>query len=102
VNDGGVGIRFNSREWAGSVPISWAEWLEHFDRHGFDVRYQEESPIVLRPLAEPRREHGHDRQDWFDASNSCDRSPTGARGRYWFVQWTPTRKNDASRRRRLR
>src|SRR6478672_5453923 len=33
VNDGGVGIRFNFPGAGRFRPISWTEWLEHFDRN---------------------------------------------------------------------
>jgi hypothetical protein len=33
VSDGGAGVRFNFPAAARFRPISWEEWLEHFDRH---------------------------------------------------------------------
>src|SRR5260221_10058234 len=43
VNDGGVGIRFNFPGAGRFRPISWSEWLEHFDPNPLTFVYQEES-----------------------------------------------------------
>src|SRR5436853_786350 len=39
VNDGGVGIRFNFPGAGRFRPISWAEWLDHFDRNRLTFVY---------------------------------------------------------------
>jgi hypothetical protein len=87
VNDGGVGIRFNFPGVGRFRPISWEEWLEHFDRNRLTFVYQEETADRAYALWQSRgSEHGHDRQDWFDAEQQLRRISDGRTGRYWFVQ----------------
>ena len=87
VNDGGVGIRFNFPGMGRFRPISWAEWLEHFDRHRLTFVYQEEIADRAYALWQSRGgAHGHDRQDWFDAEEQLRQIPDGRTGRYCFVQ----------------
>jgi hypothetical protein len=87
VNDGGVGIRFNFPGAGRFRPISWTEWFAHFDRYRLTFVYEEE--IADRAYAIWQRrggEHGHDRQDWFEAEQQLRGAPGGLTGRYRFVQ----------------
>ena len=87
VNDGGVGIRFNFPGAGRFRPISWSEWLEHFDRNRLTFVYQEEVADRAYALWQSRGgDHGHDRQDWLDAEQELRQSSDGIGGRYWFVQ----------------
>jgi Protein of unknown function (DUF2934) len=87
VNDGGVGIRFNFPGVGRFRPISWEEWLDHFDRNRLTFVYQEETADRAYALWQGRGgEHGHDRQDWFDAEQQLRQISDGRSGRYWFVQ----------------
>ncbi len=87
VNDGGVGIRFNFPGTGRFRPIAWAEWLEHFDRNRLTFVYQEEVADRAFALWQSRGgDHGHDRQDWFDAEHQLRQISDGTAGRYWFVQ----------------
>lgn len=87
VNDGGVGIRFNFPGAGRFRPISWGEWLDHFDRNRLTFVYQEEVADRAFALWQSRGgEHGHDRQDWFDAEQQLRQIADGLTGRYWFVQ----------------
>ena len=68
-------------------PISWTEWLDHFDRNRLTFVYQEETADRAFALWQSRgSEHGHDRQDWFDSEQQLRQSADGRTGRYWFVQ----------------
>jgi hypothetical protein len=87
VNDGGVGIRFNFPGTGRFRPISWTEWLDHFDRNRLTFVYQEEVADRAYALWQSRGgDHGHDRQDWFDAERQLRQIADGRTGRYWFVQ----------------
>ena len=87
VNDGGVGIRFNFPGFGRFRPISWSEWLEHFDRNRLTFVYQQEVADRAYALWQSRGgDHGHDRQDWFDAEEQLRQISDGTSGRYWFVQ----------------
>ena len=87
VNDGGVGIRFNFPGVGRFRPISWEEWLEHFDRNRLTFVYQEEVADRAYAIWQSRGgAHGHDRQDWFDAEQQLRQIADGRAGRYWFVQ----------------
>ena len=87
VNDGGVGIRFHFPGAGRFRPISWAEWLDHFDRNRLTFVYQEEVADRAYALWQSRGgDHGHDRQDWFDAEEQLRKISDGKSGRYWFVQ----------------
>jgi hypothetical protein len=87
VNDGGVGIRFNFPGFGRFRPISWTEWLEHFDRNRLTFVYQQEVADRAYALWQSRGgDHGHDRQDWFDAEEQLRQISDGTSGRYWFVQ----------------
>ncbi|MEP7245387.1 MAG: DUF2934 domain-containing protein [Gammaproteobacteria bacterium] len=72
VNDGGVGIRFNFPGCGRFRPITWEEWLAHFDREALLFVYEEEDPSQVAERAHARwqargGEAGHDREDWFEA-----------------------------------
>ena len=87
VNDGGVGIRFNFPGFGRFRPIAWTEWLEHFDRNRLTFVYQQEVADRAYALWQSRGgDHGHDRQDWFDAEEQLRQISDGTSGRYWFVQ----------------
>lgn len=87
INDGGAGIRFNFPGVAKFRPILWDEWFEHFDRHGLMFVYEEDVPKRAYQLWEERQhEHGHDRDDWFEAERQLG-APAGSPGsRYRFVK----------------
>jgi len=90
VNDGGVGIRFNFPGFGRFRPISWSEWLEHFDRNRLTFVYQQEVADRAYALWQSRGgDHGLDRQDWFDAEQQLRQISDGTSGRYWFVQHDP-------------
>ena len=87
VNDGGVGIRFNFPGIGRFRPISWSEWLEHFDRNRLTFVYAEEVADRAYALWQSRGgEHGHDREDWLAAEHELRHAPDGFGGRYGFVQ----------------
>jgi len=87
VNDGGVGIRFNFPGAGRFRPISWTEWLEHFDRNGLTFVYAEEVADRAYALWQSRGgEHGRDREDWFDAEEELRHAPDGFGGRYGLVK----------------
>ena len=44
VNDGGAGIRFNFPAAGRFRPITWAEWLDHFEAHELVFVYQRDDP----------------------------------------------------------
>ena len=90
VNDGGAGVRFNFPAMARFRPISWDEWFENMDRHHLVFVYEEEAADRAYDLWQDRgREHGHDREDWFEAERQLRAfgGPHGAR--YRFVQQAP-------------
>jgi hypothetical protein len=41
INDGGAGIRFNFPGVSRFRPMSWGDWLEHFDHHRLTFIYEE-------------------------------------------------------------
>jgi hypothetical protein len=47
VNDGGSGLRFNFPGLGAFRGISWAEWLDHFNRH--DLTFVYDNPRVSKP-----------------------------------------------------
>jgi hypothetical protein len=53
VVDGGAGIRFNFPGSSAFRPISWDEWLEHFDAHDLAFVYEVEDQSQIRVLAPP-------------------------------------------------
>jgi hypothetical protein len=87
VNDGGVGIRFNFPGVGKFRPISWDEWFEHFDRNHLAFLYEEEIADRAYALWQERGgEHGHDREDWFEAERQLREIAGGPSARYRFVQ----------------
>jgi hypothetical protein len=65
VNDGGVGIRFNFPGAGRFRPISWSEWLDHFDRNRLTFVYAEEVADRAYALWQSRGgEHGRTRWVW--------------------------------------
>src|SRR5918995_1371683 len=51
VNDGGAGVRFNFPGVARFRPISWEEWLAHFDQHQLLFVYEEQDPDQVARMA---------------------------------------------------
>lgn len=49
VRDGGAGIRFNFPGIGRFRPISWEEWLEHFDRNELTFVYEQAPPHASPP-----------------------------------------------------
>lgn len=90
VNDGGVGVRFNFPGFGRFRPISWDEWLEHFDTHHLVFIYEEETADRAYDLWQNRGcEHGSDQQDWLEAERQL-RGGAGLQGAgYSFVQQMP-------------
>jgi hypothetical protein len=72
INDGGSGLRFNFPGASQFRTISWAEWLEHFERHRLLFVYEEsDSEQIARRARELWQARGgragHDLDDWFEA-----------------------------------
>jgi len=89
VNDGGTGIRFNFPGATRFRPISWDEWLEHFDRHGLVFVFEEDVADRAYQLWERRgNQHGRDRDDWFEAERQL-RETGGGGARYRLVRQEP-------------
>jgi hypothetical protein len=68
MNDGGAAIRFNFPGLSRFRPITWEEWLHHFEQHQLTFVYEEE--IADRAYAlwlDRGGGHGHDREDWQEA-----------------------------------
>ena len=87
VNDGGAGIRFNFPGVQRFRRILWDEWFDHFDRHELLFVYEEDVADRAYALWQARGgEHGHDREDWFDAERQLRGPNSTALGRYRFVQ----------------
>ena len=98
VNDGGAGIRFNFPGFAPFRPITWEEWLGHFDRHHLLFVFEEQDPAQVATRAYERsRLHdgiaGRDQEDWFLAERDLRDARGGASAsvRYQLV------KDDAGR-----
>jgi hypothetical protein len=90
VNDGGVGIRFNFPGVGRFRPISWNEWFEHLDRHHLVFIYEEEAADRAHELWQNRGgEHGHDKEDWFEAERQLRAFAGPAGARYSFVEQLP-------------
>lgn len=82
VNDGAPAVRFNFPGAAPFRPISWDEWLAHFDRHQLTFVYEE--PDAARIAVRARElfeqagsQHGRDRQDWLRAEQEIRRNSGG-------------------------
>jgi len=87
VNDGGAGIRFNFPSAARFRPISWEEWFENFDRHGLTFVYEEEVADRAYEFYQKRGgEHGHDREDWFEAERQLQPKAGAPSARYRLVK----------------
>ena len=87
VNDGGAGIRFNFPGVAKFRPISWDEWFENFERHVLTFVYEEDTSHRAYELWEARRrEHGHDRDDWFEAERQLGAPAATPSARYRFLR----------------
>ena len=68
INDGGAGIRFNFPGAARFRRISWTEWFDNFDQHQLVFVYEEDVEHRAYELWQARGyQHGHDRDDWFEA-----------------------------------
>ena len=82
VNDGAPAVRFNFPGAAPFRPISWDEWLAHFDRHQLTFVYDEPDAgriaVRARELFEQRGcQHGRDREDWLRAEQEVRRDSGG-------------------------
>ena len=87
VNDGGASIRFNFPGVARFRPISWAEWLEQFDRDNLIFLYEEEVADRAFALWESRGgANGSDQDDWFEAEQQLRVVGQRPSGRYRLVQ----------------
>ena len=93
VNDGGTGIRFNFPGFAPFRPITWEEWLGHFDRHHLLFVFEEQDPAQVATRAHERsRSHdgiaGRDQEDWFLAERDLREARGGASAsvRYHLVK----------------
>lgn len=90
VNDGGAGVRFNFPGFARYRPIDWDEWFDNFDRHELTFVYEEDVEDRAHELFESRgREHGHDRDDWFEAEHQIGKPAPGQSARYRLVKGRP-------------
>lgn len=86
VNDGGAGIRFNFPGVARFRPISWDEWFDNFDAHGLLFVYEQEVADRAYEYFQARGgEHGHDKDDWFEAQRDLDKPATSS-ARYRLVK----------------
>ena len=77
VNDGAAGVRFNFPGVARFRPISWEEWLAHFDQHQLLFVYEEQDPDQIsrraHELFEARgRQNGGALEDWLQAEQEID------------------------------
>lgn len=84
VTDGGAGIRFNFPGAARFRPISWAEWFDHFDRHGLVFVCEETvADRAYRLWTRRGRPAGDPETDWFEAERQlgAPASPPSARYR---------------------
>ena len=86
VTDGGAGIRFNFPGVARFRPISWEEWFDNFDAHGLTFVYEQEVADRAYEFFQARGgEHGHDKEDWFEAERELDK-PATASARYRLMK----------------
>jgi hypothetical protein len=92
VNDGGVGVRFNFPASSRFRPISWDEWLAHFDRDRLLFVFEEQdTPQVAQRAFDlsgaSDHEAGHERRDWLQAERDLrrDAGGEGPSARYRFV-----------------
>jgi hypothetical protein len=86
VADGGAGIRFNFPGYARFRPITWAEWLENFDRHQLTFVFEEEIADRAYEYWQARGGgDGHDRDDWFQAEQELGSARRTGGARYRLV-----------------
>jgi hypothetical protein len=86
VTDGGTGLRFNFPGIARFRPISWEEWLAHFDAHRLTFMYEEAVADRAYALFEARgRQHGRDLEDWLEAERQLGK-PAVASARSRVIQ----------------
>ena len=86
VSDGGVGLRFNFPGMAKFRPIPWEEWLEHFDQHQLVFVYEEKIADRAYEIWKHRGgDHGHDREDWFEAERELRQAGRSGGARYRLV-----------------
>jgi hypothetical protein len=92
VRDGGSGLRFNFPGYARFRPITWDEWLSHFDRHDLLFVYEEPDTALVAEKARALwiadgRAPGHDLDHWLDAERETQREASGvsASARYQIV-----------------
>lgn len=83
VNDGGAGVRFNFPGVAAFRPISWDEWLTHFDAHQLVFVYEEQDVNQVAARANELfrtrgAKDGFDRDDWFQAERELQALSGGA------------------------
>jgi hypothetical protein len=93
VNDGGAPIRFNFPGYARLRQISWQEWFDSFEHHDLLFVYEEFDGDEIASRAYARwqgrgRDHGLDREDWFQAELELRRQAGGddPAVRYWIVK----------------
>jgi hypothetical protein len=93
VNDGGTGIRCNFPGFAPFRPITWEEWLGHFDLHYLLFVFEEQDPAQVATRAHERsRSHDgiaeRDQGDWFFAERDLREARGGASAsvRYQLVK----------------
>jgi hypothetical protein len=83
VNDGGAGLRFNFPGVGRFRPITWDEWLAHFDRHDLVFECEEDVAHRAYELAQRRgATQGHDLDDWLEAERQLGRPARGASATY--------------------
>ena len=83
VNDGGAAIRFNFPGFAPFRPISWQEWLDHFDGHHLLFVFEEQDDAQVATRAHERsRSHdgiaGREQEDWSLAERDLREARGGA------------------------
>jgi hypothetical protein len=82
VNDGATGVRFNFPGVARFRPISWEEWLAHFDQRQLLFVYEEQDPDQISRRAHElfdargRQDGGH-LEDWLQAEQEMRRQRGG-------------------------
>ena len=87
VADGGAGIRFNFPGYARFRPITWAEWLENFDRHQLTFVFEEEIADRAYEYWQARGGgDGHDRDDWLQAEQELGSARRTGGARYRLVK----------------
>jgi hypothetical protein len=71
VNDSGAGIRFNFPGFSPFTPMSWDDWLAHFETHDLAFVFEEEDREQVAARARERWQArgggGDSNDDWFQA-----------------------------------